>query len=1169
MHPALSLCASLFLSIGSAGDAGPEFLSERTTAWSGRTQVVPVRGDVTEAEREYTVNSSDPAVLEVLTSARILAGESIGYLRVRALTDGEATLSVGDATLHVDVRSVPESARVRDVRPRLAGPVPDAAVWGKFQIGLDLFPGEERDIDVRADVILAASTGAEFAPATVLTRDHGLARRMTFEVDADELPAGPVTFVAIYDGSTRSDPLTLRVIRPTDLVGGECEDTLDTPRPEYAGTETPTVGSDPRASGGAFVVHPRPDPAWLAAFEAPADGMYQVMVVARGDFGGGAFPSVGLRIDEEDFPTTAARLVDRRWQRLPVGRPVQLGAGTHTLSVRFLNDLVIANTADRILFLDRYEIALVDDDGSAAVDASMMMSGSMAMGGGGYGGLRIALERSLDGMPVMGRLNIQGNCRWTGDGPAPRVSLLLNGAVHAKQQAAEPMFALDRADLILGANRVQLIARMEDGRYAETPVQTVHMYGDAGGLPARKLHGFSVMDERWDANLEGVLTGREQQIGHRIAALGNEPALLHLPENLSGEFDVLVHVRGPDWPTLVPVDVSVRVGNEVTEGGQAECHGWWRPHEAGTVTLSEGPKTLVVQRGEGAPGARLWLRDVFLRERTGVADRRAPAAEVLYPAPGHSAWHADAVVVRAWDDDRLGTAQLLIDGRPTRTYVDVKHGTGHLVFPLLLRDIVPGEHTLSVRVADLAGNMGESAEVEFTVLAEEPAERGPYARAVHLLNRFAYGVDDESLAAVLTRGERAWLADSLAARGSGDEGAFDFADTHNADNSHHAVTRGAIRHALRTNNPARTRLVFWVENHFSTWIQKVQAAAEWYEHREFSRLGATSFTELLWTSVTSPAMLYYLDQDVSYAGQLNENYAREIMELHTLGVDGGYGQIDVTTLAGLLAGLTLSNEASPSGEGRFLVRQFRYDPSLGDSNTREIIGMRFDGRGAESRFENVRLAVEVLAAHPSTARFIARKLGEHYVAVPAPQQLVDDLATVFTESGGELRAVLLALAEHSAFWDADLPERVTSPFDYGVRLARTTGRPEIEWAVGSYLDRSGMGVYDRATPDGWPEEDEAWVDTNGLTQRWSLVQQVSWAVGDLVPGAMRNPPAGDVERWRQEVIDTAALGLTGWTLGETSNSAALEFLRTAEGKPWERASQTAVLIARLPEANLK
>ncbi|MEE8468694.1 MAG: DUF1800 family protein, partial [Planctomycetota bacterium] len=137
------------------------------------------------------------------------------------------------------------------------------------------------------------------------------------------------------------------------------------------------------------------------------------------------------------------------------------------------------------------------------------------------------------------------------------------------------------------------------------------------------------------------------------------------------------------------------------------------------------------------------------------------------------------------------------------------------------------------------------------------------------------------------------------------------------------------------------------------------------------------------------------------------------------------------------------------------------------------------------------------------------------------------------------------------------------------RVARAAGVPQVDHSLVQFLSASGMGLFDRATPDGYPEEDPAWADTNGLLQRWRWVQKVPWAVRNLVPNPSRAYRGGDPLAWRQRAIDHVAVRLTGKLLGPRSNAAALTFLEEDTGSAWQSIDRLTVLICRLPEASLR
>ncbi|TDJ73539.1 MAG: DUF1800 family protein [Planctomycetota bacterium] len=1180
--------------------AGVAFLTSQQVLWLDRSHVIPFRAaGVVQSDATLECRVDDPIILAVLRAPTILPGERTGFLRVRALALGATTLHVGSASLRILVRALPVVARIHRSVANITTPAQGAVVWGIFSVGVEVSPGARGGHDDAPVRVRLRVPGRELLePVRLLPRLDGLVRRARFDVDASDLPEGLLELVAVLqppDGApVESRPLSLTVVHPDAgaVVAGECEAFLDAPRPEAFGAGIPAAGFSPDASGGGFVVNGRPEPVWILPFEVERGGRHQVTVVARGDFGAGAFPSIGLCVDAPRPVLTAVRLVDDAWHRIPVGFPVELEPGEHTLAIRFMNDLRVSGTSDRNLFLDRFEILALDGSERAvpagpardigmALDAGLTMTvgdsgGMMAGSSGSSNGIWIAFERPLDGLPVNGRLQIEGYTRYRDMGAvaAPRVELLVNGAIVATQQAVKPLFVLDRAALAEGPNRIQLVATLADGRRARTPEQVVHVNGHASGVRSRAFHRFGVHDERWNEAVRAAFTDRGQESGHSVARPA-EPVrfTIRLPVELAGDFDVLLDARGPS-AKLAPASVRIVISSEGAETVERELNvaNWWSLRDGGEVRLAAGPKELALDidpGGNDGGNDAFALRAVILRERRAAPDRTPPRATILYPPPGHEAAGVDAVIVEAWDDDdRLESGDVLIDGRLQGTAAYMPDGAGYLVFPLILRSIAPGAHTLSVRVLDRAGNVGESARVPFVVRAESAPWSGPYARAVRLLDRFAFGPDPRELAELLLMGEREWLADGLARQGAGDEAALGAAVARRADFGQYSIRRAVLAHVLRTPNPARTRLAFWVENHFSTWMGKTQGPAEWYEHLAFLALGAAPFGELLAASATSPAMLFYLDQARSYSGRLNENYAREIMELHTVGVDGGYSQADVTALAWLLTGLTLAEEASPNGEGGYLTRRLRFDPELSDGRARTVLGMRFDETPPDERFDRFRLTLELLAGHPSTARFVCRKLAEHYVSTPAPDDLVDDLARVFRASGGDLAEVLLAIADHPAFWE-DAAPRVTTPFDYGVRLARATGVFAVDGALVGFLDRSGMGLFDCATPDGYPEGDAEWTDSNAVMQRWRLPQEIPWAVRRIVPDALRRYGGGDPTRWHQRVVDVAAVRLTGRVLGEESNAAVLEFFDSQTGNAWEQVDRAAVLISRMPEASLK
>ena len=552
----------------------------------------------------------------------------------------------------------------------------------------------------------------------------------------------------------------------------------------------------------------------------------------------------------------------------------------------------------------------------------------------------------------------------------------------------------------------------------------------------------------------------------------------------------------------------------------------------------------------------------------------SPQVTVAYAPQDIAAGKVDAVVARVMDNVKAATVDLVIDGQPQHFDQTPLHGLGPVVFPVLTRDLKPGEHHLKVIARDDAGNQASSTETSFTISDAGQPALSRYQRAVFLLNRFGYGPEPGELADILTKGETAWLESRMV------QGVTtpDEANVQEWLRAFYTNPRSepqggfeAVQYLLAAPNPVRAHFLMWTENHFSTWLRKVTLPSKQTEHQDFLQLGPAPFFDLLFTSATSPAMLIYLDQSGSYAKRLNENYAREIMELHTLGVKGGYTQTDVTTLAGLLTGWTVSEQAhfdgAPGGRG---TRYFGYDSHLNDGKACRIFGMEFPAAEPAKRFDRVLAALEMLSAHPSCAKFISRKLCEEYVSDPAPPKLVDDLAQVYLQTGGDMSAMLVAMSQHPDFWAS--PPKVASPIDFAVRDSRLA-RSENALLVSRFISQSGMGMFDRATPDGYPADDGYSVNTNALLQRWrfSLGIQNDFLHAGLIPNSLR--PAGTATPWTpdatQRLLDLAAVRITGNTLTAGSNQAAQQLLAQAQGDTEARLHTLATFICQLPENSLK
>jgi uncharacterized protein (DUF1800 family) len=776
-----------------------------------------------------------------------------------------------------------------------------------------------------------------------------------------------------------------------------------------------------------------------------------------------------------------------------------------------------------------------------------------------YGSFHVDFKDALDHQVIANQVQINALCWWPDRDhtPAPTVSLLVNDKVVASQTFPRPHFRIDVAAFRPGENKIQLLGVLPNGQRAQSAVESLVLPPglNTGTESYRPAYRFYVDDPAWGENLSKLI---KRDNGDPIAGFyTNGDATLKLPDDFNG-------------PAIATVLLSVK-GQE-TKLGDVPAGGKLALLPVTQTTLAAGPKMLIVRYAndayeQGKGDRNLFVHSVQVEPVVAQGPKSPPVAAILYPAPGAKIGLADAVVARVSGRAGVVHTDLWIDGQPQNLNAQAANGFGPVLLPLLTRGLAPGAHRLQIVAKDDAGNSGQSAAVEVTFTGKEEPPEEAYPRAVFLLNRLGYGPEPRELATILTQGPHAWLEARLNDSVESPEEENERESVHAAFPDTYALVPRALDYLLTDANPVRARFIMWTENHFSTWANKDGAEEKSREHDRFTELGIAPFPDLLLASATSPAMLIYLDQRYSSANRLNENYAREIMELHTLGVKGGYTQKDVTTLADLLTGWTLADEAPEDGS-QDLVRTFRYNPYLNSGNAVRVLGMEFPGVTLDHRFDRVLSALNLLAAHPSCALFISRKLAEHYVSDPAPPELVNKLAQIYMESGGDMREMLLAMAQDPAFLNA--PAKVASPIDFSVRLARLArlGNPG---PVNDLITHTGMGLFDRATPDGYPEADGYYTSSNALLQRWHFAQTIqnNFLGNGLIPDGWK--PAD--HQWNaastQRLIDLAAFRITGNLLSSGSNTAALQLLASSPENTDGRLHLLTTFLCQVPETSLR
>jgi uncharacterized protein (DUF1800 family) len=332
---------------------------------------------------------------------------------------------------------------------------------------------------------------------------------------------------------------------------------------------------------------------------------------------------------------------------------------------------------------------------------------------------------------------------------------------------------------------------------------------------------------------------------------------------------------------------------------------------------------------------------------------------------------------------------------------------------------------------------------------------------------------------------------------------------------------------------------FWF-NHFNVYAQK--GAVRWmlpaYEREAIRPYALGHFRDLVLATARHPAMLFYLDNWVSTradlvlrrgpnAGRrmgLNENYARELMELHTLGVDGGYGQQDVIEVARCFTGWTIDR---PQEGGGFLFR-----PQAHDRGAKRVLGQTIPAGGGVEDGERV---IDILTRHPSTARFIATKLARRLVSDDPPAALVDRAAATFQRTDGDIRAVVLTIVTAPEFWSPDAYRaKIKTPLEVVASAMRALdGRlappgPETPGggvALAREVARLGQPLYEAQPPTGYPDRAESWVNTGALLSRMNFALGLAH---NRFPGARVDLGVflGSVDRSRpDQVLDRLLAGV--------------------------------------------
>jgi uncharacterized protein (DUF1800 family) len=359
---------------------------------------------------------------------------------------------------------------------------------------------------------------------------------------------------------------------------------------------------------------------------------------------------------------------------------------------------------------------------------------------------------------------------------------------------------------------------------------------------------------------------------------------------------------------------------------------------------------------------------------------------------------------------------------------------------------------------------------------------------------------------------------------------------------------------------------FWL-NHFNIYAQKGPPEPFYlveYEREVIRPRAFGKFRDLLGAVAKSPAMLFYLDNARSMGdtsrprlangsrrqrlrnGGLNENYGRELLELHTLGADGGYTQQDVIDAARALTGWTIRE---PAGGGGFVFR-----PRMHDAAEKKVLGVTLrGGRGIEDGEQ----LLDIIARHPSTAKHIARKLAIRFVSDDPPEALVNRAAEVFRRTDGDIREVVRAIVTSNEFYSRSaFRSKVKSPFEVVVSALRAVNaEPDATPRTAQVVAYLGQPIYGHQAPNGYPETGESWMNSGAILNRINFGMALA---GNRIPG-VRLGRMQEVESLRAAPRDQQVDAIVTMILGGSVSPETRAVLMSGENPLARRDSESVSL----------
>ena len=353
--------------------------------------------------------------------------------------------------------------------------------------------------------------------------------------------------------------------------------------------------------------------------------------------------------------------------------------------------------------------------------------------------------------------------------------------------------------------------------------------------------------------------------------------------------------------------------------------------------------------------------------------------------------------------------------------------------------------------------------------------------AHHVLNRLSFGPNQASLQAILSSGVESWISDQLDPSGIDDSVLenLNLNKSWKQKTSWKGFADEMLTRATLTERQFNEVLTQFWDNHFNTEISKTNnPEEEWLENRAFRKHALGNFKDLLLASATGYTMNVYLDNIYNVVGAPNENYAREILELHTFGVNNGYTQDDIVQAARCFTGWTVDRG------------KFAFDPGSHDYGEKNLLGLTIPAGGG---LIDGMLLIDALSHSQNCADFISRKLCQLLIADDPPADIVAAASSTFGATNGNIKEVINTITSHSRFRsDTNYRQnKVKTPLEFMISALRATESAPVYHGMYYFLDKMGMDLFNYPFPTGFEETGAYWVNTNSLLYRWNFVHHLT------------------------------------------------------------------------------